>query len=813
MSSSSEQRRASVTQAAHGVNRGRREREEESSSANISPLEPTSSPLSSRASGKADEFKSLLSGGKRGDSSSHQNAGWAKRMWINMVAGMNFQNTSAEREYRSLSDRDIDEEEGNGLARHKCGNPSLWCSANRKSPEAAADEDHLSNKWKGILTPLLYITGNQAHKKALDKHAVQILELQAISATGNKDFRDMARVKSFVHRVTYSSEGLIHPRSPFSQAWKVIVAITVLCSVIEAPFFATFTPMEDDGKITTFAEVVHMIYRLLVDLIFVADIYVNMRTGYHKLGAVVMDKQLIERHYTRNGFATDLIAAIPMVMFPITIAFSFSCSYNACPPQTVRYLMNYVRLLQLFKMPTAMHTLNLIQENIADQTDTLITSLATLLVFFVILTHFFTCAWFLVMVYPINFQVSTIDGKPMKDLTLMDSWLFYANYETDPSIEPCIQSFMEGKISFQETFILYLNCFYWASSANDAYTTQNTSEKFVAILAQILVENGFMAFILANIISSLEEYSRSRKQFVIYRSKIDAVNHFMRNESFPNEVKDHVREYYKYVWLPQQIDFTEANLHEELPHYLRTEVMALITRKVLLTSKFMSDYFHKPSDDLIMRTTTKGRSDRDNSTKATTTQWIRLISEKLIPRFFIAQQYVMKQGDIGTELYIIKQGKVAVEIDMADGTSKVVAEMGPGSYFGDIALLGLNTKRTASIRSITNCIIFELKQEDMQKVWELDPTLRVYMEAVAKKQFSRTKSDKEKDKEMEKEKEKEKAESKGKEAGPSGSKSDPTPQSSSDGTSFKHTESEKRYKREIEALEDEDASITQILKD
>ena len=171
----------------------------------------------------------------------------------------------------------------------------------------------------------------------------------------------------------------------------------------------------------------------------------------------------------------------------------------------------------------------------------------------------------------------------------------------------------------------------------------------------------------------------------------------------------------------------------------------------------------------------------------------------------------MKQGDIGTELYIIKQGKVAVEIDMADGTSKVVAEMGPGSYFGDIALLGLNTKRTASIRSITNCIIFELKQEDMQKVWELDPTLRVYMEAVAKKQFSRTKSDKEKDKEMEKEKEK--AESKGKEAGPSGSKSDPTPQSSSDGTSFKHTESEKRYKREIEALEDEDASITQILKD
>ncbi len=91
----------------------------------------------------------------------------------------------------------------------------------------------------------------------------------------------------------------------------------------------------------------------------------------------------------------------------------------------------------------------------------------------------------------------------------------------------------------------YINCFYWASSANDAYTTQNTSEKFVAILAQIFVENFFMAFILASIISSLDDYSHSRKSWTIYRSKIDAVNAFMRNESFPGDVTNNVREYYK----------------------------------------------------------------------------------------------------------------------------------------------------------------------------------------------------------------------------------------------------------------------------
>merc|ERR1719375_495979 len=125
-----------------------------------------------------------------------------------------------------------------------------------------------------------------------------------------------------------------------------------------------------------------------------------------------------------------------------------------------------------------------------------------------------------------------------------------------------------------------------------------------------------MAFILASIISSLDDFSRGRRARSLYRSKIDSVNDFMRNESFPTDVIDNVREYYKYVWLPQQIDFTEANLHEELPHYLRTEVMALITRKVLLTSKFMSDYFKDPSD-VLARSDTKRQGGNDISSSKT----------------------------------------------------------------------------------------------------------------------------------------------------------------------------------------------------
>ena len=245
----------------------------------------------------------------------------------------------------------------------------------------------------------------------------------------------------------------------------------------------------------------------------------------------------------RHGFAQDVIAALPIICFPVTILFSILCKYGACPPEMVRYLFRYIRLLQLAKVRSALSQLTLILEKLSDQTSTLVTSLTELILFFVVLTHWFTCAWFLVQVYPINFQVQS-EEHPAKHLTLHDSWLAN-NGENDPAVYASVDSFLAGSISFKETFILYINCFFWASSANDAYTTMNTSEKLVAILAQILIENGFMAFILASLISSLEEHSRGRKAHTMYRSKIDAVNDFMRHEGFPSDIIDNVREYYK----------------------------------------------------------------------------------------------------------------------------------------------------------------------------------------------------------------------------------------------------------------------------
>jgi len=64
-----------------------------------------------------------------------------------------------------------------------------------------------------------------------------------------------------------------------------------------------------------------------------------------------------------------------------------------------------------------------------------------------------------------------------------------------------------------------------------------------------------------------------------------------------------------------------------------------------------------------------------------------------------AGRTIMRQGDLGQELAVIISGEVEVE---RDGTA--IATLGPGAYFGEIALLDSLT-RTASVTALTDVVL------------------------------------------------------------------------------------------------------------
>ncbi len=67
---------------------------------------------------------------------------------------------------------------------------------------------------------------------------------------------------------------------------------------------------------------------------------------------------------------------------------------------------------------------------------------------------------------------------------------------------------------------------------------------------------------------------------------------------------------------------------------------------------------------------------------------------------------VFAQGDAGDRFYLIEGGEVAVERDGAE-----VARLGPGGYFGEIALVQ-DVPRTATVRPLTDCTLLALDRDE-----------------------------------------------------------------------------------------------------
>jgi CRP/FNR family transcriptional regulator, cyclic AMP receptor protein len=96
-------------------------------------------------------------------------------------------------------------------------------------------------------------------------------------------------------------------------------------------------------------------------------------------------------------------------------------------------------------------------------------------------------------------------------------------------------------------------------------------------------------------------------------------------------------------------------------------------------------------------------------------------------------EIIMREGDSGDTMYIILEGTVEVVKslvigDMEDedvGKNKVFTRLDGKHHhavFGEIALLE-ELKRTATIKAITNCVLYEIRRDDFIKLAEDDHEL------------------------------------------------------------------------------------------
>jgi len=82
-------------------------------------------------------------------------------------------------------------------------------------------------------------------------------------------------------------------------------------------------------------------------------------------------------------------------------------------------------------------------------------------------------------------------------------------------------------------------------------------------------------------------------------------------------------------------------------------------------------------------------------------------------------EIIFSEGDVGRTFYILAHGEVEVSI-VKDGKTITLPRMGPGRYFGEIALVR-DTPRTATVKTLTRCVILSITKENFDKFFEEVP--------------------------------------------------------------------------------------------
>ena len=99
---------------------------------------------------------------------------------------------------------------------------------------------------------------------------------------------------------------------------------------------------------------------------------------------------------------------------------------------------------------------------------------------------------------------------------------------------------------------------------------------------------------------------------------------------------------------------------------------------------------------------------------------IAALSRKLVIRRFSPNQIIFHLGDPGGLLYIISIGKVKISHSTIDGQEAVLAILGSGDFFGELALLD-DSPRSASAEAIEDTETLTLHRDEFLDFLDSNP--------------------------------------------------------------------------------------------
>ena len=96
-------------------------------------------------------------------------------------------------------------------------------------------------------------------------------------------------------------------------------------------------------------------------------------------------------------------------------------------------------------------------------------------------------------------------------------------------------------------------------------------------------------------------------------------------------------------------------------------------------------------------------------------------------RSFDPEEVIVREGEPGTSFFLIEEGEVAVHTNDPSGKPLVLAQLGAGEFFGEVAVL-TGKPRTATIVATTPATLIEISGEDLDRIVAEYPDVRTVLQ-------------------------------------------------------------------------------------
>jgi len=215
------------------------------------------------------------------------------------------------------------------------------------------------------------------------------------------------------------------------------------------------------------------------------------------------------------------------------------------------------------------------------------------------------------------------------------------------------------------------------------------------------------AFLYAYIIGEFSNLMHCIHQDkMAFDSKMRSVNELMAFFGVPHDLCSKVNDYYKFKFSSKTL-FDDQRIFSELPSALRIELVKHRYSKIITKIPL----FHGLNDEAVVS-----------------------ICQRMKEYSLMPGEFVMKSGEDTREIIILTRGTVVREftdIEVSNSEEQFTAEFEEGSFFGDLEFLGIQNKRTITLKTRSYCEFSALHPDDVTDIFMKYPRLKKKLDIYA----------------------------------------------------------------------------------